>query len=83
MHTPAADRYDHMTYACSGRSGLRLPSIPLGLWHNFGSSAAFDNAREMVHLGRLIVRVNAARSAAAADRARMPPGPGHGRSNHH
>jgi L-glyceraldehyde 3-phosphate reductase len=48
MHTPAGERYDHMTYACCGRSGLRLPSISLGLWHNFGSTASFDNAREMV-----------------------------------
>jgi len=37
-----------MTYARCGRSGLHLPRISLGLWHNFGSTASFENAREMV-----------------------------------
>ena len=35
-YTPAADRYERMTYRRSGRNGLRLPAISLGLWHNFG-----------------------------------------------
>ena len=35
-YTPADDRYDTMTYRRAGRSGLRLPVISLGLWHNFG-----------------------------------------------
>jgi len=35
-YQPAADRYDRMTYRRCGRSGLRLPAISLGLWHNFG-----------------------------------------------
>ncbi|MCB6177821.1 L-glyceraldehyde 3-phosphate reductase [Rhodobacter sp. Har01] len=35
-YTPAADRYDRMTYRRCGRSGLMLPAISLGLWHNFG-----------------------------------------------
>ncbi len=35
-HIPASDRYDRMEYRRCGRSGLRLPSISLGLWHNFG-----------------------------------------------
>ena len=34
--TPAPDRYDRMPYRRCGRSGLRLPAISLGLWHNFG-----------------------------------------------
>ncbi|MEH6772441.1 MAG: L-glyceraldehyde 3-phosphate reductase [Cereibacter changlensis] len=33
---PAADRYDRMIYRRCGRSGLKLPAISLGLWHNFG-----------------------------------------------
>jgi L-glyceraldehyde 3-phosphate reductase len=45
---PAADRYDRMTYARSGRSGLLLPRIALGLWWNFGSAAPFEAARAMV-----------------------------------
>ncbi len=35
-YTPRDDRYDRMTYRRSGRSGLQLPAISLGLWHNFG-----------------------------------------------
>ena len=46
-YTPAANRYDSMTYNYSGRSGLKLPAISLGLWHNFGGSAPTDNARAM------------------------------------
>jgi len=42
------ERYDRMTYRRCGRSGLRLPAISLGLWHNFGSVDAFENARAMV-----------------------------------
>jgi L-glyceraldehyde 3-phosphate reductase len=48
MHEAAADRYDRIPYARCGRSGLKLPRISLGLWQNFGSSAPFDNARDMV-----------------------------------
>jgi L-glyceraldehyde 3-phosphate reductase len=35
-YLPATDRYDHMIYNRCGRSGLKLPAISLGLWHNFG-----------------------------------------------
>ena len=35
-YTPEALRYDTMMYRRSGNSGLRLPAISLGLWHNFG-----------------------------------------------
>ncbi len=35
-YTPRDDRYDRMTYRRCGRSGLQLPAISLGLWHNFG-----------------------------------------------
>lgn len=40
--------YDRMPYRRCGRSGLRLPAISLGLWHNFGSVDDFGNARAMV-----------------------------------
>lgn len=36
-YTPAEDRYERMTYNRCGRSGLKLPAISLGLWHNFGN----------------------------------------------
>jgi L-glyceraldehyde 3-phosphate reductase len=48
MHEAAADRYERTPYARCGRSGLKLPRISLGLWQNFGSSAPYDNARDMV-----------------------------------
>jgi L-glyceraldehyde 3-phosphate reductase len=48
MYLAAADRYQHMSYARSGRSGLQLPRLSLGLWQNFGGTAQFENAREMV-----------------------------------
>jgi L-glyceraldehyde 3-phosphate reductase len=45
----AADvRYDSMTYRRTGRSGLRLPAVSLGLWHNFGDDRPIDGQREIV-----------------------------------
>lgn len=40
-------RYDTMRFNRSGRSGLKLPAVSLGLWHNFGGVDSFENAREM------------------------------------
>jgi L-glyceraldehyde 3-phosphate reductase len=48
MYLAAADRYQSLPYARCGRSGLQLPRISLGLWQNFGGSAPFETAREMV-----------------------------------
>jgi len=46
----AADqRYESMTYRFCGRSGLKLPLISLGLWHNFGDTTPLSTQREMVH----------------------------------
>ncbi|MBU6334329.1 MAG: L-glyceraldehyde 3-phosphate reductase [Chloroflexi bacterium] len=45
---PAAERYTAMPYRRSGRSGLRLPAISLGLWHNFGGIDPYENGRAMV-----------------------------------
>jgi L-glyceraldehyde 3-phosphate reductase len=45
----AADtRYDSMTYRRTGRSGLDLPAISLGLWHNFGDDVPFDRQRDIL-----------------------------------
>jgi L-glyceraldehyde 3-phosphate reductase len=41
-------RYDSMQYRRSGRSGIQLPAVSLGLWHNFGSVDNFDNSRAML-----------------------------------
>jgi L-glyceraldehyde 3-phosphate reductase len=43
----AIDRYDRMPYRRCGRSGLKLPALSLGLWHNFGEQAPFERARAM------------------------------------
>ena len=45
---PHSDRYQQMQYRRSGRSGLKLPAISLGLWHNFGDSTRVDNSRELL-----------------------------------
>ena len=42
---PASNRYDTMQYQRCGRSGLRLPAISLGFWHNFGGVDAWENGR--------------------------------------
>src|SRR5262249_12660426 len=46
-YVPASARYDTMTYRRCGRSGLKLPAVSLGLWHNFGGDSVFENMREM------------------------------------
>ena len=43
----AEGRYERMTYARSGRSGLKLPMVSLGLWHNFGSNGDYENMKAM------------------------------------
>ncbi len=44
-YTPSPTRYDKMIYNRSGRSGLKLPAISLGLWHNFGFDKSADSMR--------------------------------------
>ena len=45
---PSSTRYDNMRYNRCGRSGLKLPAVSLGLWHNFGGVDALENARAML-----------------------------------
>ena len=47
-YVPAADRYDAMAYRRSGRSGLQLPAISLGLWNNFGDNAPLETQRAII-----------------------------------
>jgi L-glyceraldehyde 3-phosphate reductase len=44
----ADDRYEHMTYRRVGRSGIKLPLISLGLWHNFGDDRPLQNQRAIL-----------------------------------
>jgi L-glyceraldehyde 3-phosphate reductase len=48
-YTPSADRYQRMTYRRSGRSGLDLPVLSLGFWHNFGGDGPTDTQRAIMH----------------------------------
>jgi L-glyceraldehyde 3-phosphate reductase len=47
-YVAAADRYDSMTYRRSGRSGVQLPAVSLGLWHNFGHDRPIDTQRAIL-----------------------------------
>ena len=48
MYLASEQRYDTMQYRRCGRSGVGLPAISLGLWHNFGGVDVFENSRAMV-----------------------------------
>ena len=48
VYQPAADRYGAMPYRRCGRSGLDLPAISLGLWHNFGGEDVFETGRAVL-----------------------------------
>ncbi len=47
MYTASNERYDKMRYQYAGRSGLQLPRVSLGLWHNFGDTANFENMKQL------------------------------------
>lgn len=47
-YTPNESRYESMKYNRCGNSGLKLPAISLGFWHNFGGINIFENGRELV-----------------------------------
>ncbi|MER7624688.1 L-glyceraldehyde 3-phosphate reductase [Streptomyces sp. NPDC126503] len=48
LYRASADRYDTMEYRRTGRSGLKLPAISLGLWHNFGDDRTLDSQRAIL-----------------------------------
>ncbi len=48
VKSPSDTRYDNMHYNRCGRSGLKLPAVSLGLWHNFGEVDPSENARDLV-----------------------------------
>jgi L-glyceraldehyde 3-phosphate reductase len=47
MYIASEKRYDTMAYNRTGKSGLKLPAVSLGLWHNFGDTANFENMKKM------------------------------------
>ena len=48
MYQPSEQRYDEMTYKRCGNSGLKLPRLSIGLWHNFGSITPFDTQQAIL-----------------------------------
>ena len=48
MYKPNSERYLTMTYNRCGKSGLKLPAVSLGLWHNFGDTADYENMKALV-----------------------------------
>ncbi len=48
-YRPSDSRYDSMIYKRCGNSGLKLPAISLGLWHNFGGVDDIENGRKIIH----------------------------------
>ena len=47
-YTVSATRYERMSYRACGRSGLRLPLLSLGLWHNFGDTTPISRQRDLL-----------------------------------
>ncbi|WP_350340115.1 aldo/keto reductase [Paraflavitalea speifideaquila] len=49
-YQPASNRYGTMQYRRCGKSGIQLPAISLGLWHNFGHVDVLENSRKIIRL---------------------------------
>ncbi|MDD3204803.1 MAG: L-glyceraldehyde 3-phosphate reductase [Lachnospiraceae bacterium] len=49
MYQAKEDRYEKMQYMRCGKSGIKLPRVALGFWHNFGSVDSFENQKALVH----------------------------------
>ena len=48
MYQASSERYSAMKYRNCGKSGLKLPAVSLGFWHNFGDTTSYENSREMI-----------------------------------
>lgn len=58
-YQPDKNRYQTMQYRRCGQSGLRLPVISLGLWHNFGDATRLENSRQLLqHAFDLVLRIS-------------------------
>jgi len=49
QYLPSSSRYENINYNRCGKSGLKLPPVSLGLWHNFGGVDVFENCRKIIH----------------------------------
>ena len=52
MYVASEKRYEAMKYNRCGRSGLMLPAVSLGLWHNFGDTGVYSNMEQLCFTGR-------------------------------
>ena len=52
MYVANEKRYDKMQYNRLGKSGLKLPAVSLGFWHNFGDNAQYSNMKELCFMPR-------------------------------
>ena len=59
MYTASSERYDTMVYNRCGKSGLLLPAVSLGLWHNFGTNADPENKKAMLRKQKIITKNSA------------------------
>lgn len=50
MYKADSKRYDKMQYKRCGASGLKLPAVSFGIWHNFGDNADMNRMKEMMNL---------------------------------
>ena len=48
-YQPDKDRYEKINYRRCGNSGIKLPVLSLGLWHNFGAANDYENCRSILH----------------------------------
>lgn len=53
MYQAAEERYQKMDYVYCGKSGLKLPEVSLGFWHNFGDTGVYENMKQICFTGHL------------------------------
>ena len=58
IYAPNPHRYDTMTYNRAGTSGLKLPAVSLGFWHNFGDITPFDQMKSLVFTAYFIFLIS-------------------------
>lgn len=62
MYIADKKRYDTMVYNRCGKSGLKLPVVSLGLWHNFGDTSIYENMKQIYFVAVTIASDNFTKS---------------------
>ena len=74
MYQAAEERYQKMDYVYCGKSGLKLPEVSLGFWHNFGDTGVYENMKQICFtafdngITHLILRITTDRNRAVPRR---------------